>query len=663
MYCSHEAHFLRETSITTVTRMTDAIVYRGPDDSGHWADAKAGVALGQRRLSIVDLSEAGHQPMYSADGRYILIYNGEIYNHQALRSELEREGYGADWRGHSDTETLLRAIQCWGVEPTLNRAVGMFAIALWDSFEKKLTLVRDRFGEKPLYYGWVGQGEQRAFVFGSELKALRAYPGFSNPISRRSLSKYLHFSYVPAPATIYEDIYKLEAGCLITVGEKPPLQAPDERMAAGVDTKSLVVKRWWSLKNVVLEARQNQIADEKAGLDALDNVLQEAVQLQSMADVPVGVFLSGGIDSSLVSALLQQQSAQRISTFTVGFTEPQFDESPYARAIAKHLGTEHHELVVTPTDIRSLIPMMPTVYDEPFADSSQLPTYLVCQNASRKVKVALSGDAGDELFGGYNRYLWTEKIWNAVKWMPFSARQLLSQGLSAPAVSTWNKLLGERIASRPGEKIHKVARALNNAHSVDEIYQNVIATWPEDQQVVLNDNYTHSRPLLAELDSSFSLVDRMMYCDALTYLQDDILCKVDRAAMANSLETRVPFLDHRVVEMAWRLPGALKVRDGSGKWALRVLLYRRVPKALFDRPKAGFSVPIGEWLRGPLREWGESLLETSRLAREGYFNPLLVRAAWDEHQTRSCDQAAQLWTVLMFQAWLEENSSLENKLR
>lgn len=657
MYCLPAAQFPRETMIATVGRMTDAISYRGPDDSGYWADAKAGVAFGQRRLSIVDLSEAGHQPMHSTDGRYVLIYNGEIYNHQALRVELEREGYSIAWRGHSDTETLLEAIQCWGVEPTLGRAVGMFAIALWDTSEKKLTLIRDRFGEKPLYYGWVGQAEQRAFLFGSELKALRAYPNFLNPISRRSLSQYLHFSYVPAPASIYEGIYKLESGCLVTVLENPPLEPPSENMVAGGEYHSLVVKRWWCLKDVVLEARNNQLTTEKEALDSLDSVLRDAVQLQSMADVPVGVFLSGGIDSSLIAALLQDQSTQRINTFTVGFTELQFDESPHASAIAKHLGTEHNELLVSPSIVRSLIPVLPAVYDEPFADSSQIPTYLVCQAASRKVKVALSGDAGDELFGGYNRYLWTEKIWHSVKWMPFYVRQLISQGLSLPPVSSWNKLLGESIASRPGEKIHKIARALSNARSVDDIYQNVIATWPEDQQVVLNNQYSYGGTALTELDSKFSLVERMMYCDTLTYLQDDILCKVDRAAMANSLETRVPFLDHRVVEIAWRLPEQMKLKNGGGKWALRELLYRKVPETLLDRPKVGFSVPIGEWLRGPLREWGESLLDASRLSREGYLNSRLIRSAWDEHQSGRSNRTDQLWTVLMFQAWLDVNSS------
>ena len=624
--------------------MADALIHRGPDDSGIWSDAPIGIALGHRRLSIVDLSAAGHQPMHSVAGRFVIAFNGEIYNHLELRAELE----GITWRGHSDTETLLAGFEAWGVETTLTKAVGMFAIALWDKQNKQLTLVRDRFGEKPLYYGWVNG----AFVFGSELKALRAYPGFDNPVCREALAQYMRFSYVPAPLSIYQEIFKLEPGCLLTLNELP---------------NSIQITRWWALADIVQVAQDNLIADEVEAVEALEQCLANAVKLQSLADVPLGAFLSGGVDSSTIVALMQRQAMRPVKTFTVGFEDAGFDESPHAKAVAQHLGTEHSELFVSSAEAQSVIPQLPTMYDEPFADSSQIPTHLVSKAAKQQVTVALSGDAGDELFGGYNRYFWGPRIWNRLSWLPYPVRQVLGTVFSAVPSTKWDGLGSKLGVVRPGEKLNKLGRAMKGVRNLDDLYMSLVSEWqdpasvvrtgdglprflPNDENLSLRGNVADSS---TQVPTSLSSAERMMYRDSMSYLPDDILCKVDRAAMATSLETRVPFLDHRVAELAWRMPLHMKIRGNQGKWALRQVLYKYVPRELIDRPKAGFGIPVGQWLRGPLRDWAEGLLDEQRLQREGYFCPEPIRTKWAEHLSGQRDHTSSLWTVLMFQAWLE----------
>jgi asparagine synthase (glutamine-hydrolysing) len=587
--------------------------------------------------------------MHSASERFVLAYNGEIYNHLDIRAELKAAGADVAWHGHSDTETLLAAVEHWGVERALSLAVGMFAIALWDRRERRLILARDRFGEKPLYYGWIGCGTKRALAFASELKALRAYPGFDNPVSRDALALYLQFCAVPAPYSIYQDVFKLPPGCLLTLE------------ADGVARQECQIAPYWRLTDVVQRGLADPFQSESEAVAALDVKLREAVALQAVADVPLGAFLSGGVDSSTIVALMQAQSSRPVHTFTVGFDEADFDEAPYARAVAEHLGTDHHELRVTSAEALSVIPHLPALYDEPFGDSSQIPTYLVCRAARQHVTVALSGDAGDELFGGYNRYFWGRRIWSRVGWLPPASRRWLGAGIRQVPVPVWDAvgkaLPGAKGVARLGDKAHKLARRLQNVNSLDELYLSLVTEWPQDAEVV-----RAAKRLPTLLDNAGLVAgvpeaeQRMMLWDCLTYLPDDILTKVDRAAMGVSLETRVPFLDHRVFELAWRLPLDMKIRGGLGKWALRQVLHQYVPRELIERPKAGFGVPVGEWLRGPLRDWAESLLDESRLVREGYLSPTPIRKAWTQHLSGHYDWTLRLWTVLMFQAWLEGNT-------
>lgn len=656
------------------TRMADTIAHRGPDDSGVWADADAGVALAHRRLSIVELTPAGHQPMVSACRRYVIAFNGEIYNHLDLRQDLEnipspqKEGGNIAWQGHSDTETLLACFAAWGVERTIEAAVGMFAIALWDRKSCTLTLARDRFGEKPLYYGWVNG----SFVFGSELKALRAFPGFANAVCRQALAQYMRFMYVPAPRSIYQNIYKLEPGCLLFVVGTPPGHPPSQLLRPDAQFGSLRLQSYWSLGPAVKQGAQHPINDESEALERLQFKLREAVALQSLADVPLGAFLSGGVDSSLIVALMQQQAreggGQPVKTFTVGFEEAGFDESPHARAVAQHLGTEHHEIFVSSAETHAVIAQLPVMYDEPFADSSQIPTHLVCKAARQHVTVALSGDAGDELFGGYNRYFWGPRLWNKVSWMPFELRRAVGASLQALPVPGYDALgrglnymhAGSGGVDRLGDKVHKLAQCLGVVQNIDDLYLTLVSAWHDLAHLVRCPNEAGG-----ELASRFSdplpdsalasAPERMMWRDIHTYLPDDILCKVDRAAMATSLEIRAPFLDHRVAELAWQLPLQMKIRDNQGKWALRQILYRHVPRELIERPKAGFAIPVGKWLRGPLRAWAEALLDEHRLQREGYLHPQPIRQAWAQHLSGRYDHTSKLWCVLMFQAWLEGN--------
>jgi asparagine synthase (glutamine-hydrolysing) len=650
---------------SSVRRMADTLFLRGPDDHGTWVDESNGIALGHRRLAILDLSAAGHQPMLSQSGRFAIAFNGEIYNHKELRAELAFAGAAPQWRGQSDTETLLAAFQWWGFEATLSRCVGMFAIALWDLRDRTLYLARDRFGEKPLYYGWLGD----AFAFGSELKALRAYKGFSNSISREALAQYLRFNYVPAPRTIYRDIYKLEPGTyLVLAGSRvpPPPAAP---LRPGDQHETIRVDRYWSFSDAIEAGAEQAFSDEEAVLRELEVQLQEAVRAQSLADVPLGAFLSGGVDSSTIVALMQLQARASggppVKTFTVGFDDPAFDESAHAKAVARHLDTDHYEMFVTAADARAVIPQLPTLFDEPFADSSQIPTHLVCRAARQHVTVALSGDAGDELFGGYNRYFWGPRIWSRIGWMPFPARRLLGAAISKLPVGVWdsisvpwNRLAGADGAVRLGDKAHKLAARLQSVKGIDDLYLSLVSEWRDPASLVVGEGAAIREPpsLLDDPLPARGASDeqlRMMYRDSISYLPDDILCKVDRAAMGVSLETRVPFLDHRVVEAVWRMPLHMRIRGNVGKWALRQILYKYVPHQLIERPKAGFGIPVGQWLRGPLRDWAEALLDPDRMAREGYLKPEPVRGRWAEHLSGRRDYTPSLWAILMFQAWLE----------
>jgi asparagine synthase (glutamine-hydrolysing) len=648
-----------------VTPMVAALSHRGPDDLGTWADSGTGFTMGHRRLAVLDLSPSGHQPMTSASGRFVLAYNGEIYNHKSIRAELHEQRIDIGWHGHSDTETLLAAIEAWGLVAALKRCVGMFALALWDTHNKTLYLARDRFGEKPLYYGWTNGGKQGSFVFGSELKALKAYPGFDAPVCRKALAQYLRFMYVPAPLSIYEGTFKLEPGCILKVTGTPYLHAPMKPLRHGQVHGTVALERWWSLANAVEAGACNPVTDEAEALRQLEDRLIKAVSIQSLADVPLGAFLSGGVDSSTIVALMQQQSSRPVNTFTIGFDENGFDESPHARAVAGHLGTDHHEMRVTAQMAQDVIPGLPDMYDEPFADSSQIPTHLVCRAARQHVTVALSGDAGDELFGGYNRYIWGPRIWNRLSVLPAPARKLLSSALAIVPVSGWNVLgatwlgQGDGVV-RLGDKVHKLAELLGHVNDMDGLHRSLVSEWTDPASLVLGENGASVTEPHSLLDDPLPLPDMaqplpMMYRDSMTYLTDDILCKVDRAAMACSLETRVPFLDHRVVELAWQLPLHMKVRGNTGKWALRQVLYKYVPKELIERPKAGFAIPIGQWLRGPLRDWAESLISEERLLSDGYLRSVPIRQAWAEHLCGNRDHSAKLWSVLMFQTWLEKN--------
>lgn len=638
----------RDTALARIKVMSDGIVHRGPDSEGHWLDGDAGIALGHRRLAIVDLSSSGRQPMQAVSGRWVIAFNGEIYNHLQLRVELENASLAPAWRGHSDTETLLAGFDAWGIRATIEKCVGMFAIAAWCRQHKSLTLVRDRLGEKPLYYGWQGHGQNAVFVFGSELKALKQHPVFAAGIDRDALCLLMRHSYIAAPYSIYQGISKLEPGCLLSVSVAEPVP---------------VVSRYWSASEVA----QNGVANPFAGtptqaVDALERLLRSSVQQQMVADVPLGAFLSGGIDSSTVVALMQAQSARPVKTFTIGFNEEGYNEAVHAKAVAQHLGTDHTELYVTPQQALNVIPKLPQLYCEPFADSSQIPTFLVSQLARQQVIVSLSGDAGDELFGGYNRYVLAEKMWKKLSVVPVAGRRLAAQGMRAISPTTWNAIAKPLQALLPqslqqanwGDKLHKAAGVLAAAN-VDQLYLGLVSQWDDPASVVIGGVELPTQLTGNALDlHGLDDIQRMMLLDTVSYLPDDILVKVDRAAMAVSLEGRVPFLDHRVVEFAWQLPQDLKLRDGVGKWVLREVLYRHVPKALIERPKMGFGVPIGDWLRGPLRDWAEALLDEQRLQREGFFQPEPIRKKWAEHLLGVRNWQHHLWSVLMFQAWFEQ---------
>lgn len=635
----------REVDAALLRRMGDTLIHRGPDDGGTWCDRELRIGLGHRRLAIVDLSPAGHQPMVSTSGRYVIVFNGEIYNHLGIRTELEELRQAPTWRGHSDTETLLAGIEAWGLEATLKKSIGMFAIALWDRQTYSLTLARDRLGEKPLYYGWQGSGNEQVFVFGSELKALKAHPAFEAEVDRDALCLLLRHNYIPAPYSIYQGIAKLEPGCLLSVS----LTQREPR----------ICKYWDAVEVARAGLAQPFAGTADQAVDDLEVLFKDAVRQQMMADVPLGAFLSGGIDSSTVVALMQAQSSRPVKTFTIGFNEEGYNEAIHAKAVARHLGTEHNELYVSPQQAMEVIPRLPGLYCEPFADSSQIPTFLVSQLAKQHVTVSLSGDAGDELFCGYNRYQITEKLWHKLARVPAPLRALVAKGITTLSPTAWDSLAGIIPGARRyavlGDKLHKGAGVLAST-TVDELYLGMVSHLRNPAEWVIGGQEppTHLTGLRPEL-AGLSAVERMMALDAISYLPDDILVKVDRAGMGVSLESRVPFLDHRVVEFAWSLPLTYKLREGQTKWPLRQVLYRHVPRELIERPKMGFGVPLHDWLRGSLRAWAEDLLDEARLVREGYFHPAPIRKIWEEHLSGRRNWMAQLWSVLMFQAWLEAN--------
>jgi asparagine synthase (glutamine-hydrolysing) len=619
--------------------MGDALLHRGPDDGGVWWDPAAQIGLSHRRLSILDLSPAGHQPMVSPCERFVLAYNGEIYNHLELRAELEAQNGHFDWRGHSDTETLLAALRHWGVEGALQRLNGMFAFGLWDAAERTLFLARDRMGEKPLYYGRSGD----TFLFGSELKALAAHPDWRGEVDRDALALYMRHNDVPAPWSIYRGIRKLPPAHFVAIG--------DGGRAVGAP------RCYWDLGAVAEQGVAGASGTPEALADELDALLRDAVGRRMMADVPLGAFLSGGYDSSTVAALMQAQSSRPVKTFTIGFKEEGYDEAQHARAVAAHLGTDHTELYVTPAEALAVIPKLPTMYDEPFADSSQIPTFLVSQLARRHVTVALSGDGGDELFYGYERYFKATKIWVLLSRLPLPVRRLASGLLVHAPGNALEKTLGvlpKRLrVNHLADRLPKLAEVLV-CENGESFYRRLVSQWKEPERVVLGARKPETILSAPDrLPPLPGLRERMMLLDMLTYLPDDILTKVDRASMAVSLEARVPLLDHRVVEFAWRVPTAYKYRDGQGKWLLRQVLYRYVPRELMERPKMGFGVPIEHWLRGPLRDWSEALLDEKRLREEGYFDPAPIRMMWEEHVAGKRRWHYYLWDVLMFQAWLE----------
>jgi asparagine synthase (glutamine-hydrolysing) len=620
--------------------MASAIRHRGPDDAGTWFDAGAGLAFGHRRLSILDLSPEGHQPMVSHHGRWVLAFNGEIYNFAELRRSLEASG--VRFRGHSDTEVLVEGIARWGVVPTLQKCAGMFALAAWDREARTLHLARDRFGEKPLYYGRAG----RTLLFGSELKALRAHPSWRGEIDRDALALYFRYNCVPAPRSIYVGVSKLLPGHVAT------FRGPDAETVAP----------YWSLADAVeAGARAPLEGSDEELVDVLERQLRTTVREQMVADVPLGALLSGGIDSTAVVALMQAESTRPVNTFTIGFREAGYDEARHAKTVAAHLGTAHTELYVTPEEARAVIPRLPAIYDEPFADSSQVPTFLVSELARRHVTVALSGDGGDEAFGGYTRYFLGQRLWDTLAPLPRPLRRASAGLIRRVSPAAWQRAIdlaqrvlpGHGSAARTGDRMHKLAGMLDATDALD-LYRLMCSHWPAPSAIV--PGAQEPRTLHDEARMRFPdrpLVERMMYTDALTYLPDDIMVKVDRAAMAVSLETRAPFLDHRVVELAWRLPLRAKVRDGEGKWALRRLAYRHVPRALLDRPKQGFGVPIDSWLRGPLRQWAGDLLSPERLRREGFLAAEPIATKWAEHLGGGRNWQYHLWDVLMFEAWLD----------
>ena len=649
-FLEHNSLFDSSHAESTLLQMSSALSHRGPDNQGTWIDPQAGIALGHRRLSILDLSSQGHQPMHSHCGRYVIVFNGEIYNFRVLRRELESLGKAPKWRGHSDTETMLAAISCWGLHKAISKFLGMFAFALWDRKERSLHLSRDRIGEKPLYYGWMG----RVLLFGSELKALRKHPAWKGNVDPDVLALFMQFSYVPTPYSIYKNIFKIKPASIATFTQSHTSTFSPPK-----------VETYWQAYELAKAGELNPFqGDETTAINHLDKLLNDSVKQQMIADVPSGAFLSGGVDSSTIVAHMQNQSTRPVKTFTVGFREENYNEAVHAKTIAQHLRTDHTELHVSAEQAMEVIPRLPTIYDEPFSDSSQIPTFLISQLTRQKVTVSLSGDGGDELFGGYNRYLWGPSVWKKIEGFPPQPRKMLARIISSISPLTFDtmyKILGPVLPGQLqqpdfGNKLHKFAKILGSANA-ELMYLGLISTWETPSNLVKNT--TRLKTILRHPYSCQGIkgfTQRMMFLDTMNYLPDDILVKVDRASMAVGLEARVPFLNHSLVEFAWRIPLSMKIRNGQGKWLLRQALYKYLPKKLIERPKMGFGVPIGTWLRGPLRNWAEDLLDENKLKKDGFFDPNLIREKWKEHLAGKKNWHHNLWAVLMFQGWLENQN-------
>ncbi|MGB0845985.1 MAG: asparagine synthase (glutamine-hydrolyzing) [Thiolinea sp.] len=625
-----------------IRNMGHALHHRGPDATGIWLDHEKSIALGHQRLAIVDLSPAGQQPMQCGGGRFVMVFNGEIYNHRQLRSELKQSGF-EQWRGHSDSETLLAGFTFWGITATLNRCTGMFAIALWDRQQQTLHLIRDRVGEKPLYYGYFGS----CFAFTSELKAFRTLDIFNKPVDRNALEAYLHYGYIPAPHSIYTGISKLKPGTILTLHYSPE---PHQQATN--------IQQWWSFNNTVQQARQNPITDEAEARARLQQQLQTSIQQQSSADVAVGAFLSGGIDSTTIVNQLCKTSSQQIKTFCVGFEQPGYNEAEQAAGIARFLGTEHEEIYVSGREARDVIPLLPAMYDEPFADTSQIPTYLIARHARQYVTVALSGDAGDELFGGYSSYLHSPAIWNTIRNLPLKLRNLLARFLITIKPQHWNWIATKlHSAKLNGNNLHKLGNSLHDCNTLADFFTHLDLQFPASTSLVIGSDQFQTTRLPEQQWQAFAQHDEnehaMMLTDSLNGLPDDILCKVDRAAMAVSLETRIPFLDHQLIELAWRLPLEMKIQRGRGKNILRQLLYQDIPEILIERPKQGFTVPIADWLRHDLRDWAEDLLAEENLRNEAYLDSKAVRRHWQQFLSGKRANQQLIWNILMFQAWRE----------
>jgi asparagine synthase (glutamine-hydrolysing) len=632
-----------------ILKMNSRLAHRGPEGSKVWQDKNSGIVFGHQRLAILDLSAFGDQPMLSNSGRFVITFNGEIYNHLDIRRELEEINPNIKWKSGTDTETLLEAIELWGIKKTLLKTVGMFAFVIWDKKNRILTLIRDRIGEKPLYYGWQGKGVNKVFLFGSELKALKPHPAFRGEINRNAIALQLRHNYIPDPYSIYKDIQKLLPGHY--------LQLKENDLKKGLLPK---VINYWSLTKCAIDGHKNQLPLN--GLEIQNNLeeqLKLSVKQQMISDVPTGAFLSGGIDSSTIVSLMQSQSNKPIKTFTIGFSKDDFNEAQYAKKIAKHLGTDHTELYFSPKKAMEVIPKLPTIHDEPFSDNSQIPSFLLSQLAKKKIKVALSGDGGDELFCGYNRYNSTNSWSNKFNLIPKLLRKVLANGIKSISQDNLNRLLNllpnlNEYASS-GYKIKSI-NALE-AKTLSDLYYVLSSHWQNPTDAVINSKepgtfLTKFQPKLPDLNNH----QIMMALDQITYLPNDILVKVDRTSMASSIEARVPFLDHRLIEYSWKIPYSLKFRNGKTKWILRKILQNYVPKNLTERPKMGFGIPLNDWLRGPLRDWAENLLDEKKLSQEGYFNPKIIRDKWEDYLSNKNNSLYDLWNVLMFQAWRDKNN-------
>ena len=622
--------------------MASVLEHRGPDNRGIWCSLDGRVGMAHQRLSILDTTSAGNQPMTSASGRYMVVFNGEIYNHKIIRDNINLDRPGYKWKSTSDTETFVEAIDRFGISETLKLTSGMFSIAVWDIRGEVFYLARDRFGEKPLYYGF----QDDVLVFSSELKSLKLHPNFINKVDRSALADYLKYAYVPSPRSIYMGISKLEAGTYFSVSK------------SGVDPK---IRSYWSAVDSAEIAKRAQLSCDDVTIESgLNKVLMAAVKEQMISDVPVGSFLSGGVDSSLITALMQVQSSKPIKTFTIGFNDRNYNEAHYAKEVAEHLGTDHTELYVSPYEAQQVIYDLPSIFCEPFADSSQIPTFLVSSLAKEQVTVALSGDGGDELFCGYNRYILSDRSWGFIAKVPLSIRKILHRLLLSISPSLWDKFVDtvQKIIppmarlSNVGNKIHKGSELLI-LRSIEEVYDYLVCGGHRSS-LVKQEQSSFSTPNFFR-NKWFNDIEAMMLTDTVTYLSDDILVKVDRAAMANSLETRVPFLNQEVYEFAWKIPYELKMRNGVGKSILKDVLYNYVPQSIIDRPKMGFGIPIEDWLRGPLRDWAEELISENRLSDEDFFHVQPIREMWKKHLSGAFNYQARLWPILMFQAWLAEN--------